>query len=184
MKEAALSTRQPISFGLAFCVVNYSAGTSCLVKARRAQLPGVALSRLSLGLPGFCSVTALSPAWVFGWSGSSKLSPCSPIGWKWRRGWLQGLGRRSLRIAVDWKSCRHKGLRRGVASKCPLPVGEPPGSDRHCWCKRRWKEYAYLRKPWHFRRDPSLGPVPIRKHAPFERNGNRQPLRRANRFFV
>jgi hypothetical protein len=79
------------------------AGTSCLVKARRAQLPGVALPGLSLGLPGFSSVTARSPAWVFSWSGSSKLSPCSPIGWKWCRGWLQGLGRRSLRIVVDWK---------------------------------------------------------------------------------
>jgi hypothetical protein len=67
-----------------------------------------------------------SPAWVFGWSGSSKLSPCLPIGWKWRRGWLQGLGRRSLRIAVDWKICRHKGLRRGVASF------ERNGNINHC----------------------------------------------------
>ena len=69
------------------------------------------------------------------------------------------------------KSFRHKGPMRVVASKRPLPGGEPPASDHHCWCKRSWKEYAYRRKPWHVRRDSSLRPGRILKHAPFERNG-------------
>jgi hypothetical protein len=69
------------------------------------------------------------------------------------------------------KSCRHKRPMRAVASKRPRPVGEPPDSDHHCWCKRSWKEYAYRRKPWHVRRNSSLGPGRIRKHAPFERDG-------------
>jgi hypothetical protein len=60
---------------------------------------------------------------------------------------------------------------RVVASKRPLPVGEPPDSDHHCWCKRSRKEYVYRRKPWHVRRDSSLGPGRILKHAPFERDG-------------
>ena len=38
------------------------------------------------------------------------------------------------------KSCRHKRPMRAVASRHPLPAGEPPNSDHHCWCKRSWKE--------------------------------------------
>ena len=126
----------------------------------------------------FCPVTLLpglsrlSLPYSEGGHRSSKLWPCSSIGWKWRRGSLRELERRSLRTAAGLKNCRHKGLTRPVASKRPLPVGEPPGSDRHCWCKRSWKEYSYRRKSRHFRHDPSPGPRRIRKHAPFERNGN------------
>jgi hypothetical protein len=70
------------------------------------------------------------------------------------------------------KNCRHKGLTRAVASKRPLPVGDRPDSNRYCWCKRSWKEYAYRRKPWHFCRNSSLGPGRIRKHTPFQRDGD------------
>src|ERR1700677_1250385 len=76
-----------------------------------------------------------------GWSRGSKLSPWTSIGSKSCNGWLQARERRSQRTAADLKSCRHKRPMRAVASKRPRPVGEPPDSDHHCWCKRSWKEY-------------------------------------------
>ena len=59
-----------------------------------------------------------------------------------------------------------------MASKRPLLAGEPPDPDHHCWCKWRWQDYAYRRKPSHIRRNSSPGPGRIRKHAPFAQDGN------------
>ena len=128
--------------------------------------------RVEVCIPFRVSPVCLCLPYSEGGHRSSKLWPCSSIGWKWRRGSLRERERRSLRTDAGLKSCRHKGLTRAVASKRSLPVGEPPGSNRHCWCKRSWKEYAYRRKSRHFRHDPSPGPRHLRKHAPFERNGN------------
>ena len=45
-----------------------------------------------------------------------------------------------------------------MASKRPLPVGEPPGSDRHCRCKRSWKSPLTAGNPGTFAAIPVLDP--------------------------